>query len=229
MTSFRPPLMSILSILDNFRRCQHFIQTITWKSLHKTIVKIFFLILWKVKILKTIFSKILKQFPPKFSTILALYDIILTPKISTFWAFLTNLADFSLLLNYNMEITKTNHGGYCLLYSGDYFETIFPTIFQYFGLMTSFWPTKQHFLRILENLWQISAFYSTITSKLPPKNIEETVYNTQVIILKHFYQNFSPFWPYDVISTPFNEYFEHFGQFSQMSAFYSNYNMEITP
>ena len=73
----------------------------------------------------------------------------------------------------------------------------------------------------MENFWRILAFYSTITSKLPPKNIEETDYNTQEVILKHILSKFFTILALWRHLTPSNEYFEHFGQFLQISAFYS--------
>ena len=56
------------------------------------------------------------------------------------------------------------------------------------------------------------------------------VYNTQEIILKQFFtQNFSPFWPYDVILTPKTALFEHFGQIFADFSLLLNYKMEFAP
>ena len=81
-------------------------------------------------------------------------------------------------------------------------KQFFPKNFHHFSPTTSFWPPKQHFLSILDKFWQISAFYSTVTSKLPPYHKGDCLYNTQEVILKQFFpkifHHFGPmtsFWP----------------------------------
>ena len=66
-----------------------------------------------MKIVYNTQETILKQiFPWNFSPFWP-YDVILTPKTALFDHFEQVLADFSLLLNYNMVITAYNHGGDC--------------------------------------------------------------------------------------------------------------------
>ena len=97
MTSLWPPKQHFVSILDKFWQISAFYSTITWKLLKQTMVDN---IVYYTQVI------ILKQFSQKFSSILDLWRHF-DPQNSTFYA------DFSLLLNYNMEIIPYNYGGDC--------------------------------------------------------------------------------------------------------------------
>ena len=93
-------------------------------------------------------------------------------------------------------------------------KQFFPKNFHHFSPRTSFWPPKQHFLSILDQFWQISAFYSTVTSKLPPYHKGDCLYNTQEVILKQFFPKFFTIlalWRH--FDPPKTALFEHFWQF----------------
>ena len=55
---------------------------------------------------------LIEYFPQNFLPLWP-YDVILIPKTALFDHFEQVLADFSLLLNYNMVITSWNHNGDC--------------------------------------------------------------------------------------------------------------------
>ena len=109
-------------------------------------------------------------------------------------------------------------------------KQFFPKNFHHFSPTTSFWPPKQHFLSILDQFWQISAFYSTVTSKLPPYHKGDCLYNTQEVILKQFFPKFFTIlalWRH--FDPPKTALFEHFWRFFAYFRLSLNYDMEITP
>ena len=121
-----------------------------------------------VKIVYDTKEIILKQFFTQNFSPFWPYDVILTPKTALFEHFWQIFADFSLLLNYRMEFAS--HRTIVDIVNNtleNILKQIFPQIFHYFGPVTSFFPKKALFVRILSKFYQISAFCSTITWKLP--------------------------------------------------------------
>ena len=91
----------------------------------------------------------------------------------------------------------------------------FPKIFHHFGPLTSSWPPKQYFLIILSNFSQISAFFLSITWRVPHKTIVEIVHDTLEILRNIFFPKFLTILAlghrYDVIFSPKQHFWGFWG------------------
>ena len=145
------------------------------------------------------------------------------PKKALFAYFEKILSDFGLLFNYNVEITPIIHGE-------DFHNTqenILNSFSQHFFNILALWrhldPPKQHFLSILDNFCTFSLLLNYNMEITPHQTIVEIVHNTEPI----FKQNFSPFWPYDVILTPKQHFLSILCIFFHIPAFYSTMTWKL--
>ena len=175
MTSLWPPKTAL---------CKHFGQILTDFSL---------LFNYNMEIIKTnhggdcllYSSDYFKQFSQNFPLFWS-YMTSFWPQNQHFLSILDNFCSFQPFNQlYNMEITPIKPWWRLFIIVRWFLKQFFPNLIT-IGAMRSFWPPKSALLKHYGQIWQISAFYSTITWKLLKQTMVDIVYYTQVIILKQF-------------------------------------------